>query len=89
MPTPDEHNRQAVSVMGASWKPSSAVNKTGSTYRIFAGGVMPECPHCTNRGTRHTRDLTEEQWKILDPIIPKPMKREDGRGPLGKTANPF
>jgi transposase len=28
----------------------------------------------------HTRDLTEEQWKTLDPLIPKPGRRPDGRG---------
>jgi hypothetical protein len=28
---------------------------------------------------RHTRDLTD-QWKTFDSLIPKPMKREDGRG---------
>jgi transposase len=41
---------------------------------------MPGRPHCINTGMRHTRDLTDEQWKTLDPLIPKPMKREDGRG---------
>jgi transposase len=29
---------------------------------------------------RHTRGLTDEQWKILDPLIPKPRIRRDGRG---------
>ncbi len=28
----------------------------------------------------HSRDLTDEQWKILDPLIPKPRIRSDGRG---------
>ena len=28
----------------------------------------------------HTRDLTDEQWNILDPLIPKPRTRSDGRG---------
>src|SRR6202035_465758 len=37
-------------------------------------------PHGINTGMRQTRDLTDEQWKTLDPLIPKPMKREDGRG---------
>ena len=41
---------------------------------------MPECPHCINTGMRDTRDLTDEQWKTLDSLIPKPMKREDGTG---------
>jgi transposase len=26
------------------------------------------------------RDLTDGQWKILDPLIPEPRKRRDGRG---------
>ncbi len=25
-------------------------------------------------------DLTDEQWEILEPLIPKPPRREDGRG---------
>jgi len=29
---------------------------------------------------RRARDLTDEQWKILDPLIPKPRRRRDGRG---------
>ena len=29
---------------------------------------------------RHTRDLTDEQWKTLDPLIPKPRRRRDRRG---------
>jgi transposase len=28
----------------------------------------------------HPRDLTDEQWKTLDPLIPKPRRRRDGRG---------
>jgi hypothetical protein len=37
-------------------------------------------PHCINTAMRHTRDLTDEQWKTLDPLIPKPRRRRDGRG---------
>src|SRR6202048_2202790 len=29
---------------------------------------------------RQTRDLMDEQWKTLDPLIPKPRRRSDGRG---------
>jgi transposase len=25
-------------------------------------------------------DLTDEQWEVLEPLIPAPPKREDGRG---------
>ena len=29
----------------------------------------------------HTaRDLSDDQWKVLDPLIPKPKRRNDGRG---------
>ena len=28
----------------------------------------------------HDRDLTDTQWLILDPLIPKPTRRRDGRG---------
>jgi transposase len=39
------------------------------------------CPNQRiNSGMRCTRDLTDEQWKILDPFIPKPRRRRDGRG---------
>jgi putative transposase of IS4/5 family DUF4096 len=54
--------------------------QTGSTLPNFRQRVMLECPHCINTGMRHTRDLTDGQWKTLDPLIPKAMKREDGRG---------
>jgi transposase len=30
---------------------------------------------CTN-----IRDLTDAQWAILDDLIPRPERREDGRG---------
>jgi transposase len=33
-----------------------------------------------NTRMRYTRDLTDEQWQTLDPLIPKPRKRRDGRG---------
>ena len=36
-------------------------------------------PHCINTAMRHTRGLTDEQWKTLDPLIPKPRRRRDGR----------
>ena len=29
---------------------------------------------------RLAHELTDEQWKILDPLIPEPAKRRDGRG---------
>jgi transposase len=29
---------------------------------------------------RHTCELTDDQWKLLDPLIPKPRRRRDGRG---------
>jgi transposase len=27
-----------------------------------------------------SRDLTDAQWAILDPLIPEPVRRKDGRG---------
>jgi transposase len=48
--------------------------------RPMGPGLAPECSHGINIGMRRTRDLTDEQWKTLDPIIPKPGKRPDGRG---------
>ena len=29
---------------------------------------------------RHPRDLTDKQWRILEPVIPVPVRRSDGRG---------
>jgi len=28
----------------------------------------------------HKRDLTDQQWKILDFLVPEPARRRDGRG---------
>ncbi len=28
----------------------------------------------------HPRDLTDAQWTLLDPLIPEPKRRKDGRG---------
>ncbi|HEX7362246.1 MAG TPA: transposase [Bryobacteraceae bacterium] len=28
----------------------------------------------------HPRDLSDEQWEILEPLIPEPQRRKDGRG---------
>jgi len=25
-------------------------------------------------------DLTEEQWAVIEPLMPKPVKRADGKG---------
>lgn len=47
---------------------------------LRGSGTTPMCPHGINTGMRCTRDLTDEQWKILDPFIPKPRRRRDGRG---------
>ncbi len=30
-------------------------------------------------------DLTDEQWELLEPLIPKPPRREDGREDPGET----
>ena len=48
-------------------------------------GAAPECSHGINTGMRHTRDLTDEQWKTLDPLIPKPIRRRDRRGRAWKS----
>jgi transposase len=29
---------------------------------------------------RYKRDLTDSQWALLDPLIPMPSRRNDGRG---------
>jgi len=29
---------------------------------------------------RHPRDLSDAQWAILDPLIPEPKRRKDGKG---------
>jgi Putative transposase of IS4/5 family (DUF4096) len=34
-----------------------------------------------NEHMRHTaRDLSDDQWKVLNRLIPKPKRRSDGRG---------
>jgi transposase len=33
-----------------------------------------------NTRMRHTRDLTDEPWQTLHPLIPRPRKQRDGRG---------
>ncbi len=30
--------------------------------------------------SNHPRDLTDSQWAVLDPLIPEPSRRKDGRG---------
>ena len=42
------------------------------SHVLLAGGVEEHGPH--------RRDLTDEQWEILEPLIPTPPRREDGRG---------
>ena len=39
-------------------------------FRAFKGFKMPG----------HHRDLTDDQWAVLDPLIPEPSRRKDGRG---------
>jgi transposase len=35
----------------------------------------------TNDPMHHTaRDLSDDQWRVLDPLIPEPKRRNDGRG---------
>ncbi len=38
-----------------------------------------------NTRMRNTGDLTDEQWQTLDPLIPRPRKRRDGRERLWKS----
>jgi len=58
---------------------------TGTSSPAPRGGLYPTrryagVPHCINTAMRQTRDLTDEHWKTLDPLIPKPRRRRDGRG---------
>jgi transposase len=39
-----------------------------------------EIQNSINSVMSHSRDLTDEQWNTLDPLIPKPTKRLDGGG---------
>jgi transposase len=55
---------------------ASVVHVTGWEPNT-SGGIRPAR---INTGMRHKRGLTDEQWKILDPLIPKPRRRRDGRG---------
>ena len=38
-----------------------------------------EIQNSIDTGMPHPRGLTDEQWKTLDPLIPKP-RRQDGKG---------
>jgi transposase len=64
---------------------SSSLNLrfVGNSAVITAGCRRPGAasgPHGINIGMRYTRDITDEQWETLDPLIPKPRRRRDGRG---------
>jgi transposase len=40
-----------------------------------------------NKHMRHTaRDLSDDQWKVLNRLIPKPKRRSDGRGRPWKSS---
>ena len=53
-------------------------SRVRSTNRRRIGAALD--PYSVNTGMCHTRDLTDQQWKILDPLIPEPARRSDGRG---------
>jgi transposase len=38
--------------------------------------------------SQQSRDLTDAQWMILDPLIPEPPRRKDGRGRPWKGRHP-
>jgi hypothetical protein len=60
-----------------------------SNFANFADRVLtPECPRGINKGMRNTRDLTDEQWNIFDPLIPNQGDEEMVEGDLGKAADP-
>ncbi len=46
----------------------------------FENGPTPGALHVINTRMHQSRDLTDEQWQSLDPLIPEPIKRRDGRG---------
>src|SRR5262249_18553594 len=37
---------------------------------------------------RTNRDLTDSQWAVLDPLIPEPSRRKDGRGRPWRARRP-
>jgi transposase len=43
-------------------------------------GAVRHVPRRHQHRNAHPRDLTDQQWKTLDPLIPKPRRRCDGRG---------
>ncbi len=42
--------------------------------------------HRINTRMRHTRDLTDQQWKILDLLVPEPSRQRDGSCTCGDLA---
>ena len=49
--------------------PVGGQSGSGSTNCRRAGAPLESIPHHT--GMRHTRDLTDQPWKILDHLVPK------------------
>lgn len=48
---------------------------------VFARDVRLWFAYCINEYMQHaSRDLSNGQWNILDPLIPEPERRKDGRG---------
>ncbi len=57
---------------------AGALAKTASAFDDLV--LRGSASNGINARMRHTRDLTDEQWQTLDPLIPRPRKRRDGRG---------
>ena len=56
-----------------------------STRKVIAAAIRSKVgggAGCRiNEPMRHiARDLSDDQWKVLDPLIPTPKRRNDGRG---------
>src|SRR6266852_4216900 len=55
----------------SSWFRAPSLVLNNSNSNLCGATLMP---------LLNARDLTDLQWAILDPLIPEPLRREDGRG---------
>jgi hypothetical protein len=69
-------------------KPQHHARQLGSYSAKLTDRCYIDASACINLGMRYARDLTDEHWKILDPLIPKQRDEQMGEADLGKAAGP-
>ena len=74
-----------IRIMARGWPGRNPVFQTGLVRLPLVRGLL----HGINTGMCHKRDLTDQQWKILDPQVPEPARRRDGRVGPGRSGGQF